>query len=257
MATRRALGRLLLWAGLLAGQLAWAACSKPFTMVTEEWPPYSIGGKTQSGLDVELAQAIFREAGCTLYIGDAIPTVRRLLLFRQGKFDLMLAASNTPERRVFANFSSPYRYESVGLFALAANIEQFRDVDNFDKFVKGGHHLLVPKVGWYGPDYANHYNGLKASGRLAEFGTLAQGINMLRAKRAPLLMNDISAASYQARVENIEIRQLPFLVLHAPVHLMLSKASTTADDLVQINAAITRLERNGTLQTIRESYGIH
>ena len=256
MAPRRTLSYLLLAAGLLAGQLAWAACSKPYTMVTEEWPPYSIGGKTQSGLDVELAQAIFREAGCTLYIGDAIPTVRRLLLFRQGKFDLMLAASITPERRAFAYFSNPYRFESVGLFTLAENIEQFRNVDNFEEFVKRSDRLLVPKVGWYGPDYARHYGGLKAAGRLAEFGTLAQGINMLRAKRAPLLMNDIAAASYQARIDNLEIRQLPFLVLHAPVHLMLSKASTTADDLAQINAAIARLEKSGSLQTIRESYGI-
>jgi polar amino acid transport system substrate-binding protein len=225
-------------------------------MVTEEWPPYSIGGKTQSGLDVELAQAIFREAGCTLYIGDAIPTVRRLLLFKQGKFDLMLAASITPERRAFAHFSTPYRFESVGLFVLAENIGQFRGVDNFDAFVKGGAHLLVPKVGWYGPDYAQHYNALKTAGRLAELGTLAQGMNMLRANRAPLLMNDVAAAAYQARVDKVAIRQLPFLVVHAPVHLMLSKASTAPADLDQINGAIARLEKSGALQAIRETYGI-
>ena len=69
-----------------------------------------------TGMDLELTRAILKEAGCTLTLQQELPPARRQILFEQGGLDLLLAASDTPERRRYARFSAAYRYESVGLF---------------------------------------------------------------------------------------------------------------------------------------------
>jgi polar amino acid transport system substrate-binding protein len=254
MATWRTLIPILLTAGTLQAQPAGAACSKAITMVTEQWPPYVYGGEQRRGLDAELAEAIFAEAGCTLAVGPALPTVRRMYLFEKGRFDLMLAASDIPARRRFARFSAAYRYETVGLFALEKEAARFANIVSFDAVMQHQARLLVPTIGWYGPYYESNHEALKASGRLSTFGNMEQGLRMLAANRAELIMGDTVALQHQANEAGIAIRQLPFIVLHAPVHLMFSKASTTEADLASINAAIARLEKNGTLKAIRLRY---
>lgn len=253
MATLRALSALLLAAAVLAAPPA-AACSKTLVMATEEWPPYNYGGAKRLGLDVELAQAIVNEAGCKLEAGPALPTVRRMVMFEQGRFDLMLAASDVPQRHRFARFSSVYRFETVGLFALEKNFDQLKDLASFADIRKRGVRLLVPAVGWYGPGYERSRAALKDNGQLSGFGSVEQGMRMLAAGRGQLIMGDTVALQHQSQQYGVAVRQLPFVVLHAPVHLMLSRASTTAADLARIDAAIARLEKRGTLKAIRQRY---
>lgn len=250
------LAALLAGAGLSAfGALA--ACSKPFTMITEEWPPYVYQDSTETrvGMDIELVRAIFQEAGCTLVEEAPVPSARRLLLFQQGKFDLMLAASNTPERRRFANFSIPYRHESVALYALREDGPAYRAIDSFDATLKRGLSLLAPRTGWYGPDFARTQAAFRAGGMLYEFENNSQGVRMLSAGRAKLMMGDTAAVEYEARLQKVALARLPFVVLSAPVHLMLSKSSTTSEDRAQLDAAIGRLEKSGVLRAIRQRYG--
>ena len=84
----------------------------------EQWPPYvySKPNSAPTGLDLELTQAIFREAGCALQLLPELPTARRQRQFEQGALDVLLAASDMAERRKIARFSIPYRTESVSLF---------------------------------------------------------------------------------------------------------------------------------------------
>jgi polar amino acid transport system substrate-binding protein len=244
----------LVWA--VASAPALAACSKTIVMISEEWPPYKVGDELRRGLDIELAEAIFKEAGCQLARGPALPTVRRLYQFEKGRFDLMLAASDLPERRRFARFSASYRYETVGLFALEKDATRFTDITSFEAIIKRQAGLLVPTIGWYGADYARNHDALKASGRLYTFGNMEQGVRMLAARRGEMIMGDTVGLQHQALLSDTPLRQLPFVVLHAPVHLMLSKASTTEADLASIDAAIARLEKNGTLKAIRQRYAL-
>ena len=257
MASLRALILALLAGAVLAAPPA-CACSKPISLITEEWPPYafSADGAGQTGLDIELTEAILREAGCTLVTEPYVPAVRRLMMFQRGETDLLLAASDTPERRRFARFSSPYRFESIGLFTLASNFERYRDIAGFGELATANITLLAPTTGWYGKDYERARARMKESGRLSTFGTVQQGMRMLGAGRAQLIMGDAAAITHEARNQKLALRQLPKVVLQAPVHLMFSRATVTADDVAGINAAIARLERNGTLKAIRAGYGL-
>jgi polar amino acid transport system substrate-binding protein len=261
MAPARRLGAALAatlgMAALLACAPA-AACSRPLNMVSEEWPPYSFTNEEnlQTGLDMDMAKAILKEAGCTLVTAPPLPAVRRALLFERGEFDLMLAATDTPERRRFARFSNAYRHETVALFALARDYPRYAGINGMAAVARTQAALLAPRVGWYGPDFAHAAPGLRASGRLFDFGSFEQGLRMLGAGRAQLIMGDRAAIMYEAQRQKLVLRQLPFVLQQAPVHLMLSRASTTAQDLARINAAIARLEKNGSLQALRARYGL-
>ncbi|MDQ1835247.1 substrate-binding periplasmic protein [Massilia scottii] len=256
MASARTVTALLAAAIVASGQAL--ACSRPLNMVSEEWPPYSFTNEenVQTGLDMDMAKAIFKEAGCTLVTAPPMPTVRRMLLFERGEFDLMLAATDTPERRRFARFSNAYRHETVALFALARDYPRYAGINSMPVLARGQTALLAPRIGWYGSEFAHAAPTLRASGRLFDFGSFEQGMRMLGAGRAPLIMGDRAAVLYEAQRQKLVLRQLPFVLLQAPVHLMLSRASTTPDDLARVNAAIGRLEKNGTLQALRERYSL-
>lgn len=249
--------RLLLTALLLQFASQAGACT--LRLAPEEWPPYFYHNdkSTLGGVDFELLQAILSHAGCTLQLEPEMPPARRNVLFQQGKLDLLMAASATEERRGFARFSLPYRQETVGLFTVPEKLDKLRHIDSFQDIVARRASLLAPRLGYYGDDYEHALPQLNAAGRRSTFGTFEQGIKMLEAGRADLIMGDAIALRHIARQQNVKIVQLPYIPYRAPVHLMLNAASTTQAQLARINQAINHLEQSGALPAIRARYGVN
>jgi polar amino acid transport system substrate-binding protein len=239
--------------------LATPAHACTLRMAPEEWPPYiyTVANGRLGGVDLELIQAILRQAGCTLQLENQVPTVRRHVLFQQGKLDLLLAASITAERRNYARFSLPYRHETVGLFALGELGERLRGIDSFEEIANRKLSLLAPRIGFYGDNYEQALPALNADGHHSTFGSFEQGMKMLEAGRADLIMGDAYALRHQARKMGIAVTVLPYIPFRAPVHLMLNATNTSPDELARINRAITQLEQNGTLSAIRSRYGMN
>lgn len=248
-------GRLILLAVTLA-TLASPACGCALSMAMEQWPPYVyLDTREQAaGLDLELARAILHEAGCTLRILPELPTVRRQRLFELGEVSLLLAATDTPERRRLARFSLPYRYESVAVFTTADKLARYRRLGSMGAIARQHVGLLAPRAGWYGRDYERLLPALAATGQLSTFNTVQQGVRMLAAGRADLILGDAGALHHEARQQGVALAPLPFTVHRAPVHLMLNRAHTTAAELDAINAAIVHLEQQGALDAIRARY---
>lgn len=248
---------LLLSAALWSLAATGNACN--LRTAPEPWPPYIFiderGGL--SGLDYELVQAIMKEAGCTLQVEMALPSLRRQMEFRQGRLDLTLGASDTPERRSFARFSLPYRNETVGLYVSPDNALRYRSVDSFDALIQQHIMLLTPRGGWYGDSYARVQQALDKAGTRSPFGSYEQGMRMFKAGRADLIMGDAAALRHEAQRQGVRLTALPWVPFRAPAHLMLNAISTSPADLNRINAAITHLEQNGTLAAIRARYGLN
>lgn len=243
---------LILWCALgMLWPAMGQACSLRLPLINMTLPK---AGVLPPGLDLDLGGAIVREAGCELVLSDGLSRPRRDLMFRMGQADLVLAASKTPEREQYARFSLPYRTEVVRLFAMQGRRQQFRAVAGFDDLQRMGTHLLTPDGGWYGPLFAAAQPGLQASGQLVVFKTFDQGLRMLEAGRADLIMGDALGLQKAAQRAGIQIAPLDFIVLRAPVHLMLNRTTTSEQDLQRINAAIGQLEANGTLKAIRHRY---
>ncbi|MES2125995.1 MAG: transporter substrate-binding domain-containing protein [Pseudomonadota bacterium] len=224
--------------------------------VYEDWPPYLYRDKTDAvtGLDAELMAAIARQANCKLVTLPNVPSLRRDLLFREGKVDLIPAASDIAERHAFARFSIAYRNETIRLFTTPAKLAGYRGTLGFGPIVQGKLALLAPATGWYGPAYAQVLDDLRGKGQLRTFGNIEQGVRMFGAGRADLILGDGPGISYVAAKLAVKLQPLPYVVHSAPVHLMLSKASTSEADVRRINAAIIELEKRGTLAAIRARY---
>lgn len=258
------------WSALAFAHFAVLAATAPATaaagavapgctlaMALEQWPPYlyTQAGGAPAGLDFELARAILREAGCTLRVTAELPPARRQRLFQSGQLDLLLAASDTAERRRYGRYSLAYRHETVGLFSLATQQPRYRGVTSLEELARQRLPLLAPRVGWYGPGYAALQPRLEQQGLLSTFLGFQQGIRMLAAGRAGLLLGDVAAVRHAASEQQVEVAQLQVTVLRAPVHLLLNRISTTPEQLAAIDAAIRRLEQRGALGAIRARYG--
>ena len=139
----------------LAALPAWAG-NGTVSVAVDQFPPYVFQDSQRQwlGIDVDMVRAIFKQAGCTLSLYAPMPATRYLALFREGGIDMILGASDTPERRQFASFSKAYRHEEVGLFSLANNAATYLHLKNLDSFGASGTALLAPRAGWYGPDFA-------------------------------------------------------------------------------------------------------
>jgi polar amino acid transport system substrate-binding protein len=238
----------------LAACLGWspaAACTLRLPLINIAVPA---PGAERKGMDLELADAILAEAKCELVLSDGISRLRRDLLFSQGQVDLMLAASITPERQLIARFSAPYRMEVVRLFAAADNAARYEGIRNFDDILRLGERVLVPSGGWYGPDFANAEARLQSSGMLSTYKNFDQGLQMLAAGRGGLIMGDILGLNKAAQKAGVRIVPIPYVVLRAPVHLMLNRATISEQQVQRIDAAIAKLEARGVLKAIRHKY---
>ena len=238
----------------------WAGpgCSKPIKITTGEWAPYNYIDEQgrYTGMDVELSRAIMEEAGCELIELDRMPPARNSLLFASGQVDMMTGASRTGERSRVAFFSAPYRHEAVRLFVPATIAPRYADLHSFTDVVRAGVTILAPRVGWYGEQYHAHYAELKAAKRLSQFNEFPDGMNMLAAGRASLIMGDQASVLHAAARRGMKLLALPFGLHDAPVHLMLNKQTVTEHDVRLIDAAIERLRRRGVIDRIRRAYGM-
>lgn len=250
---------LLLCLGLMLGPAPTrAACDKTLSVAVSDYPPYvyqDVHGQW-SGLDIDLLRAVFAAAGCSYRFAQQVAPRRVLDIINRGQTDVMLAATETEPRRALNRFGPPYRMESVALVGLAGQIDQYRDVDSLDNLLQRHVRLLVPSAGWYGADYERAQPALRAAGLAVEFTYLGQGIRMLVAGRAPLMMADPTAIQTAARVEGVAVEVLPYVLLSAPVHMMFSKASVSEHDVQQLSAATQQLEQQGVLRALRSAHGI-
>ena len=254
---RRALRAVLLAFGVGLCGAAGAHCSAPVKMATGQVEPYGYydAHKRYVGIDPDMVRAIFAEAGCTVVEMALMPDSRNLLLFEQGRIGMLTGVSRTPERMRRAWFSAAYREETIGLFVAASAVGAHLALASFAEVVSAPVTLLAPRVGWYGEQFERHRPSLKAGGRLSEFDNLAQGVRMLAAGRAQLMLGDAAGIEHAAARQGVKVLALPFWLVKAPVHLMFSRAGMTAADVARIDSAIDVLKKRGVLEQIERSYG--
>jgi polar amino acid transport system substrate-binding protein len=237
---------------------ALAGCDRTLTISASDYPPYVYRDPRRQwvGLDVEVMRAVFAEAGCSYRFAPLVPPRRMVEMVSEGKTDVLLAASDTPERERANRFGPAYRDETVSLVGLAGKVDALRDAKDFATLQQRGVRLLLPNAGWFGDDYARALPGLRAAGLVVEYTYLDQAARMLAVGRATLLMGDTAAIVAAARRERIAIEALPATVTRAPIHMMFSKASVSEHDFRELSGATERLLQRGRLQAIARAYGL-
>lgn len=226
-------------------RLAWSRVA-PFAMVD--------AGGAPTGLDIDLVTAIFSTAGCRLKLINDMPGNRMQATMQTGQIDAQLAASDLPERHIYAWFSEPYRMEEIRIFARGGEAAIYHGA-SLTELASRGWRFLVPLSGWYGKELAALQPDLRRQKQLFTYTNYQVGANMLYHNRADLIIGDAVALPYTARQENLpDVESLPFVINADPVHLIFSKLTVSAADVATINIAIRKLTANGELRKIMDRY---
>ena len=240
---------------LLSGAPASADCQKPLTWAWNQYEPYSYKNKDRIlvGLDVELVREIMKQAKCQ-YRTVEIPAKRAMKMLEAGEVDLMTAASVTPERQAFGNFTEPYRSERIVMFALRDSPAS--GLTSLPQVLARRLRIGVGLGGYYGKDYQILQDQFRREGLLEVNTSLEQRITMLALGRVDVVLEDQVAGITTARELRYDdrLQVIGDPLNEATVSLLLSKASVPEAEVADINAAIRALQTSPTYLRIMKAH---
>ncbi|MGL5905556.1 MAG: substrate-binding periplasmic protein [Shewanella sp.] len=230
-------------------------CPQPLKVAYNDWAPYAFQGPkgVALGLDIEIMAQLAAELGCEVSF-IYIPAKRSHQMLKQGTVDLMMGATQTPERQTYARFSDEYRDEEVKLFANAGS-QDYRQLRQWEDLFTYKLRLLAPVAGWYGKDYEQFRARLAQAHLLILSPDLDKSVHMLAYGRGDVMIGDAAAVSYIAkRYPNIQLVPLNITLERSGIHLMLSQVSMGAAQLAAFNQAIHTLTRRGTIAHLQQKW---
>ena len=221
-----------------------------------EYPPYMLPEKDGSwtGLDVELAQAIFSEAKCTVTF-TTMPWKRGLHLLEHGGVDMMSGLSLNSERQKYAYYIGPMRDESIGLVVNRNSHFKLTELEDLKRLPKRIGYL---RGVYYGELFAKKFT---ADARFADKFETADNeqTNLLKLfnRRLSAVAGDKYNSIYKLRLQKIDHKYKVhnFLLNQDVVYFGFSRASISSGDIKRLQAAFKKLQGNGEFARIRAKYG--
>ncbi|WP_429020621.1 substrate-binding periplasmic protein [Aeromonas allosaccharophila] len=222
-----------------------------------DWQPFSYRNEQQQirGLDVELLNAIFLRAGYQAKFSE-MPWARVLHELKFGTVQLAMSANITAERQQYARFSHPYREEETVIVVRRQDAERWRGITTLEQLVDTpDFHIGVLK----GFDYGNTFRKLMArpelQPRLQMRLRLEQLLKMLQGGRIQgFILDPNGLQEWQGQNEVQNKLHILLRIELTPVHLILSKESTTETQLQRINQAIDQLKQSPDYRQILDRY---
>jgi len=256
----------LTWAGrfLAAGVLmgtalaAYAGCSRPLRYAVSDWQPYAFQNPVAEGrgIDVDILLAVAHKAGCQVEVLTDIPGARTHAMFQRGDLDVFTGYSLTDERKEFARFTKSYRNEVIGAFSMRKDLSP-ASVKTFDDVLDKQLHVVAPLSGFYGQAYAEAEPFLLERKKLSKVEGPERALRMLAVNRGDLVLNDVYVLQYTAKMLGLgPLNKLALESARERVYIGLSKASTTEQDLKEMDKALAALTANGTIEKITRRYGV-
>jgi polar amino acid transport system substrate-binding protein len=234
---------------LVLGTFIHSASACEIKVSWESWSPYQVkdsSGKI-SGLDVELTEAVAKEAGCKITFID-LPWNRQLSQNEAGEVDVTMGASKTPEREAFASFTEGYRNEINSLFMLKGTGAEIKSIaDLASTKLK----IAVARGTSYGPEI----DAIKA-----KFDGTADNddLNVKKALAGRIdgfLVDQFSGFDLiKSAKASDKIVLHPLAISSGEVYLMVSKKSKIADLSTKLNEGLKKIKANGTQAKIIAKY---
>nr|WP_307772741.1 transporter substrate-binding domain-containing protein [Aeromonas hydrophila] len=208
------------------------------------WHPFSFRDQQQQlqGLDIDLLEAIFNRAGFHANYSE-MPWARVLRELEFGTIQLTMSANQTAERDLYARFTLPYRNEETVLLIRRQDKGRWQEITQLsDLLSRPDFTIGLLRDFDYGTDFRTFMQSPQMQQRLLVRLKMEPLIKLLLAGRIQGVVMDPMGLQ-QLNLAGIPLDQLTTLldIQQTPVHLMLSRRTTTLQQLQRLDEAIRTL----------------
>lgn len=229
--------------------LLWCLCCSAWAQESllvgwSSWHPFSFRDEQQQlqGLDIDLLEAIFNRAGFHANYSE-MPWVRVLRELEFGTIQLTMSANQTAERDLYARFTLPYRNEETVLLIRRQDKGRWQEITQLsDLLSRPDFTIGLLRDFDYGTDFRTFMQSPQMQQRLLVRLKMEPLIKLLLAGRIQGVVMDPMGLQ-QLNLAGIPLDQLTTLldIQQTPVHLMLSRRTTTPQQLQRLDEAIRAL----------------
>ena len=224
------------------------------------YPPhyYRDSDNNWTGIDVELSKAIVSEAGLTPVFIE-LPWSRALKEIQEGSIDMMVNLSITEQRSVFLNWIGPERKNNM---ILILNKEHdYLEINNEEDLILHSVNYDKPIGIQQDAFYSIKINTLINDKNYSKhFDTITKSelnYQKLLNNRLLAIIDEQLTAVYLIK-NTPEFKKFyihPFIISSSDVYFGVSK-KYDIENLHKIQQAYNKLEKNGSLQAIRDKYSM-
>ncbi|NME02317.1 transporter substrate-binding domain-containing protein [Aeromonas sp. DNRA1] len=229
--------------------LLWCLCCSAWAQESllvgwSSWHPFSFRDEQQQlqGLDIDLLEAIFNRAGFHANYSE-MPWARVLRELEFGTIQLTMSANQTAERNLYARFTLPYRNEETVLLIRRQDKGRWQEITQLsDLLSRPDFTIGMLRDFDYGTDFRTFMQSSQMQQRLLVRLKMEPLIKLLLAGRIQGVVMDPMGLQ-QLNLAGIPLDQLTTLldIQQTPVHLMLSRRTTTPQQLQRLDEAIRAL----------------
>ncbi|WOX50474.1 transporter substrate-binding domain-containing protein [Aeromonas sp. CD] len=229
--------------------LLWCLCCSAWAQESllvgwSSWHPFSFRDEQQQlqGLDIDLLEAIFNRAGFNANYSE-MPWARVLRELEFGTIQLTMSANQTAERDLYARFTLPYRNEETVLLIRRQDKGRWQEITQLsDLLSRPDFTIGLLRDFDYGTDFRTFMQLPQMQQRLLVRLKMEPLIKLLLAGRIQGVVMDPMGLQ-EMNLAGIPLDQLTTLldIQQTPVHLMLSRRTTTPQQLQRLDEAIRAL----------------
>ncbi|QGZ73068.1 substrate-binding periplasmic protein [Aeromonas hydrophila] len=229
--------------------LLWCLCCSAWAQESllvgwSSWHPFSFRDEQQQlqGLDIDLLEAIFNRAGFHANYSE-MPWARVLRELEFGTIQLTMSANQTAERDLYARFTLPYRNEETVLLIRRQDKGRWQEITQLsDLLSRPDFTIGLLRDFDYGTDFRTFMQSPQMQQRLLVRLKTEPLIKLLLAGRIQGVVMDPMGLQ-QLNLAGLPLDQLTTLldIQQTPVHLMLSRRTTTLQQLQRLDEAIRAL----------------
>lgn len=229
--------------------LLWCLCCSAWAQESllvgwSSWHPFSFRDEQQQlqGLDIDLLEAIFNRAGFHANYSE-MPWARVLRELEFGTIQLTMSANQTAERDRYARFTLPYRNEETVLLIRRQDKGRWQEITQLsDLLSRPDFTIGLLRDFDYGTDFRTFMQSPQMQQRLLVRLKMEPLIKLLLAGRIQGVVMDPMGLQ-QLNLAGIPLDHLTTLldIQQTPVHLMLSRRTTTPQQLQRLDEAIRAL----------------
>lgn len=215
------------------------ACERTLRVGINElyWPPFILYEDGEfSGMEIDAINLVFKEAKiCAEFV--IYPNSSRMLAeIKEGRVDVLVAATETADRKKYAYFSAPYRVETMSVYAHKSVSETQFDIQ-----------ALARKGMIFGINSGSYYGEMISQlkkRKMLKYINLPNAkkrFSLLDANRVDFVLEDVLSGNYMVSDNQYpNVVNTGVSVSVVPVSYILSRKTVGLEILSDINSSIEK-----------------